>query len=97
MCARSTAYIPGKTNRVLRKQHSFTSTLMNASIVALANPPARSPLFSRKKKHQRNGRALFNSITTTGKSSYLAVQEEELRSEERRVGKECRSRWSPYN
>ena len=23
--------------------------------------------------------------------------EEELRSEERRVGKECRSRWSPYH
>ena len=24
-------------------------------------------------------------------------QEELLRSEERRVGKECRSRWSPYH
>src|ERR1044071_8807416 len=26
-----------------------------------------------------------------------AVEYEELRSEERRVGKECRSRWSPYH
>src|ERR1051325_6778566 len=25
------------------------------------------------------------------------VEEKYLRSEERRVGKECRSRWSPYN
>ena len=27
----------------------------------------------------------------------LAVKEHENRSEERRVGKECRSRWSPYH
>ena len=26
-----------------------------------------------------------------------AISDEELRSEERRVGKECRSRWSPYH
>ena len=26
-----------------------------------------------------------------------ALRPEELRSEERRVGKECRSRWSPYH
>ena len=25
------------------------------------------------------------------------IQEEDGRSEERRVGKECRSRWSPYH
>ena len=25
------------------------------------------------------------------------ISQEELRSEERRVGKECRSRWSPYH
>src|SRR3712207_9077837 len=29
--------------------------------------------------------------------SRLAVQEPGRRSEERRVGKECRSRWSPYH
>ena len=26
-----------------------------------------------------------------------SVNEEQFRSEERRVGKECRSRWSPYH
>ena len=29
--------------------------------------------------------------------SYGADKLEQLRSEERRVGKECRSRWSPYH
>ena len=28
---------------------------------------------------------------------FLIVPELEMRSEERRVGKECRSRWSPYH
>ena len=27
----------------------------------------------------------------------FAIREKLLRSEERRVGKECRSRWSPYH
>ena len=27
----------------------------------------------------------------------LGSEEKQLRSEERRVGKECRSRWSPYH
>ena len=35
---------------------------------------------------------------TNGKSAYEIWKEEvETRSEERRVGKECRSRWSPYH
>ena len=29
--------------------------------------------------------------------AHMAKEQEELRSEERRVGKECRSRWSPYH
>ena len=35
----------------------------------------------------------------TGKQARLSLLEEDLvnRSEERRVGKECRSRWSPYH
>ena len=30
-------------------------------------------------------------------SPYIGFTEDEVRSEERRVGKECRSRWSPYH
>ena len=29
--------------------------------------------------------------------SKLSINEQHARSEERRVGKECRSRWSPYH
>ena len=37
--------------------------------------------------------AKVNLLTTDGKLQL----EEDKRSEERRVGKECRSRWSPYH
>ena len=35
---------------------------------------------------------MFSSLTTDGARATL-----DARSEERRVGKECRSRWSPYH
>ena len=35
----------------------------------------------------------FQDITTVTKEAFF----EKTRSEERRVGKECRSRWSPYH
>ena len=35
--------------------------------------------------------------TSGGKSKWITGREARLRSEERRVGKECRSRWSPYH
>ena len=34
---------------------------------------------------------------TTFDTPYLLYEFEDGRSEERRVGKECRSRWSPYH
>ena len=48
------------------------------------------------------GRSIAESDITNGKS-YSALEMicisdgREIRSEERRVGKECRSRWSPYH
>ena len=39
----------------------------------------------------------FQGWTVNHKRVYRIYREEELRSEERRVGKECRSRWSPYH
>ena len=38
---------------------------------------------------ENNRKARFYSLTREGRK--------QLRSEERRVGKECRSRWSPYH
>jgi len=48
-------------------------------------------------------RPISYSSTTISVPSRVGIQEmfdgyiEILRSEERRVGKECRSRWSPYH
>ena len=44
------------------------------------------PLVVRRVFHSKNAQALW-----------YARAELQLRSEERRVGKECRSRWSPYH
>src|SRR2546427_10425868 len=38
-----------------------------------------------------------SSNTTVALSCAVADDADETRSEERRVGKECRSRWSPYH
>ena len=40
---------------------------------------------------------LSEKIETVSKSYGLPLDPKRLRSEERRVGKECRSRWSPYH
>ena len=39
----------------------------------------------------------FQGKTIVVKYGGSAMLDENLRSEERRVGKECRSRWSPYH
>src|SRR2546422_2286627 len=36
-------------------------------------------------------------VFTIGQSAGVLIYVRNLRSEERRVGKECRSRWSPYH
>ena len=46
----------------------------------------RKPLIERGRK-----------TTDFGKGFYTTTDFEQARSEERRVGKECRSRWSPYH
>src|SRR2546427_5087595 len=43
------------------------------------------------------GKLLIEAASTIKKEFYLAVLLDRARSEERRVGKECRSRWSPYH
>ena len=39
----------------------------------------------------------LNSFSKLGFERMLKVFKADIRSEERRVGKECRSRWSPYH
>src|SRR3989475_9066711 len=40
---------------------------------------------------------LFNAVRREGAKVPIELNYSDLRSEERRVGKECRSRWSPYH
>ena len=50
--------------------------------------------YNRKKLLEENIRALLNQ---TFERHDVLVVDNNSRSEERRVGKECRSRWSPYH
>src|SRR2546430_16639758 len=51
-----------------------------------------TPIF-RARARENASRVIF-SVTATAWNAVCATS---LRSEERRVGKECRSRWSPYH
>ena len=66
-------------------KHCFPSP----SHLPLPTPP---PTFHPSEREKSAGGA-FSSLT----SSSSGVLGKSLRSEERRVGKECRSRWSPYH
>ena len=42
--------------------------------------------------------SFLEELEKTAKEAYVPIIRREMqRSEERRVGKECRSRWSPYH
>ena len=50
------------------------------------------------KRHEHRGLRLMTDQRDRGKRlEFYKVIESKMRSEERRVGKECRSRWSPYH
>ena len=58
------------------------------------------PVWGRAHKghiHFRLGFATAKHDLNRAKAEFAAAYEEDVRSEERRVGKECRSRWSPYH
>ena len=60
---------------------------MNAEALARTIETGEAHYFSRSRQ------ALWHKGATSG----LVQKVKALRSEERRVGKECRSRWSPYH
>ena len=68
----------------------LSEVLCEASVVLIESlqhdsPTERSDYYKKIKDLEREGDRLTHLIF------------DELRSEERRVGKECRSRWSPYH
>ena len=48
-------------------------------------------------QNQKGYNAFTQEALRQGPSTWLKLREQQQRSEERRVGKECRSRWSPYH
>ena len=67
--------------------------LANLTEEALASLPTPCYLLD-EAQLRRNGEILLGVQQRTGCKILLA---QKARSEERRVGKECRSRWSPYH
>ena len=72
---------------------TMSSVAATCNIIVITDPSGEDP----------NGAAagsmsfadnMFQSTFLMSKNNHFAVV---LRSEERRVGKECRSRWSPYH
>src|SRR2546422_3840043 len=70
------------------------TTVASSSIIWLSNPPAphvvRTPFVASKSLAPHGN-------PWRGPRCFPAATSRSARSEERRVGKECRSRWSPYH
>src|SRR5574344_2503536 len=61
------------------------------------NQKARAKKMKAQKIRQESHVFLPVCTLAVEKESYFCTSLEKERSEERRVGKECRSRWSPYH
>src|SRR5256885_16749817 len=87
---------PAAKRDVTKLQPAIVDGLENvkAKDIQVFNPEKLSPLFERvivaAGPSNRQTKALASSVRD-------AVKQAGFRSEERRVGKECRSRWSPYH
>src|SRR3712207_5772422 len=88
-------------NEALARGESIRKELNVSSIEDLRNVSAEK--IANTKTEYSSLNAMTNDgygLTKSPYESYMAGENNEealLRSEERRVGKECRSRWSPYH
>ena len=60
-------------------------------------PLCHTILTEEKSKGQKSGSGFPDSEFEYNGARYVDIDSVADRSEERRVGKECRSRWSPYH
>ena len=72
----------------------FATLLQKDAQVEVEMPDGRRFLMPRKRPH---GRPVLLAGLNAREADELLAREAHERSEERRVGKECRSRWSPYH
>src|SRR5688572_32865638 len=93
---RSILYVPGNVPKFIDKAHERGADCilvdLEDSVTVAEKPTARAMLPETMKKVVRGGADVAVRIN---RPMRLAVPDIEARSEERRVGKECRSRWSP--
>ena len=77
----------------MRKKYAKTISCLLAALL-LTGCQATPSSVKNKAKDYTNSKDV-----TTGKEEFVSVDHllDNMRSEERRVGKECRSRWSPYH
>ena len=76
----------------MKKTKKFFSWLAAAAVICNAFTPS----FATAKRNV-NDPVLREIINELSKKMPKFIDKYVLRSEERRVGKECRSRWSPYH
>src|SRR5215813_13334112 len=66
--------------------HYYMARIGGRDAAAISSPPPNAP-----------PQATWNTYICVESADDAAARVREGRSEERRVGKECRSRWSPYH
>ena len=76
--------------RLLRNNANFG--VLEGLLTVLLNRPIQILDILESESNQQDDNDKFNRVDIKARDS-----EDEIRSEERRVGKECRSRWSPYH
>src|SRR2546430_7850820 len=70
---------------------------ISGSPPASVNVPAATSSSTSRKSHAAKRLSSSNDFSSVPSSEDAPAITMRLRSEERRVGKECRSRWSPYH
>ena len=91
-----------KTNGTENKQVAVTLAKINEKIAALQQERAglAEPLklhYADLRKQLGETETQIRDLDPSWKPASLKPKADAKRSEERRVGKECRSRWSPYH
>src|SRR3712207_9177371 len=90
---------PVRSQHITDKLHEFIEVENTAlQVVSIADFVYRAKLFSCFPRLIRNKESFYLKLTEIlWDKNNLSCYVDALRSEERRVGKECRSRWSPYH
>ena len=75
------------------------AVLLAVMLMTPAAVNAASPSVAKKTINNKKATAIttYNAKMQTPKTVTIGGKKLVVRSEERRVGKECRSRWSPYH